>query len=106
MKTAAAMAAAAVDTATIRPTTTPCSATQTHGGNIVKNLMLTDLQFFSSLEREREISNKIHVSFPITLLPQCLWEFKNSNLSQIWKKMQIKMSHEPIKFQQLLEIGK
>jgi len=30
------------------------------------------------------------------------WEFKSSNLSQIWKKMQ-KMPHKPVKFPQLSE---
>jgi len=32
----------------------------------------------------------------LNMLPHYLWEFKSSNLAQIWKKMQTKISHEPV----------
>jgi len=37
------------------------------------------------------------------MLPHYPGEFKSSNLSQIWKKMQTKMPHKPVKFPQLSE---
>jgi len=39
----------------------------------------------------------------LTMLPHYLWKIKISNLSQIWKKYEQKMSHEPVKFSQLSE---
>jgi len=37
------------------------------------------------------------------MLPHYLGEFESSNLSQIWKKMQTKIPHKPVKFPQLSE---
>ena len=65
----------------------------------------TDFQnsFITGKRRKFPIKPMYHFSHTLIMLPHYLGEFKSSNLSQIWKKMQIKMPHKPVKFPKLSE---
>jgi len=62
-------------------------------------------KILSPLEREGNFQQNpcIICHQTLSMLPHYFWEFKSSNLAQIWKKMQTKMSHEPVKFPWLSE---
>ena len=61
---------------------------------VVENLRLQFVFDFFHL-KDNNISNKTHVlpiisHHTLSMLPHYLWQFKKSNLSQIWKKMETK----------------
>jgi len=62
----------------------------------------TDFQNSFTTEREGHFQQNACIVFHHTLsmLPHYLWEFKGSNLAQIWKKMQTKIQwhNEPVQF--------
>ena len=82
----------------------PKRCDQTHGDNFVKSQPI--FKILLPLEREEILSIKLMYHFPATPQVCCCTTFENLKvqiLSKIWKKMQTKMSHEPVKFPQLSE---